>query len=689
MAELNTVIQNIFRMTVVTVSFMLSGCDGIVCSLGGGDSCLSAGGEYDRMGNPGRAAKYYESGCGSGNAEACYLAGIYWSDGGNVHADYSLAADLLQKGCKTGHGGSCRIYGEIMRDRFGDHLKAAGAFDRACRLRDYDGCNDLGGFFRNGFVTAPDDATAMNVYDLGCRNGNGASCFLLAGMHEERDMSELAFSFYDKSCTLNYGEGCNRMGSAEIQKENGTPGAMDFFRKSCELGVGEGCFNLAEIYYGSTEYRDFAEALVNYTRACRLKHGHSCHMLGDISLRGEDFSGAGEKFLHNPEIARTYLEQACDLGDADACSDLGGIHYEGAVIRKNPEEARRFFWRSCTSGSSYGCVRIGDIYRDGIGVNADEPNAVRYYGMACDMDNGTGCHNLARVYMGENYADRKAEDAYRLAQKSCSLDYAPGCRAVGDIFDKGIGRGLDVVLADKYYDVACNMRDGTACFYLGVAYYIGRGVPQNFDGARAYVALACELGEAQGCTGLGLIYLNGRGVDTDYGQAIKYISMGCSLRDRDACNNLGVMYERGNGVEQDIERAKEFYRSGCDFGSVESCFAFDDLNSREQAVGEDGDGVQKHLSGADAEKTQTAGPETHEKKIPAPEVLTSKGQNYADVKKAGKGGKSGKGRKVAVKSLNPSEEQPAAVSDGSAETASIQEKHKKDTDYPTKPEVSH
>ena len=583
MTELKTALHNMFRMMALSVvSLVLSGCDGGLCLFGDGSSCFSAGSQKERLGYHAEAADYFGKGCALGDSPSCNRAGEIWTEG-VVPANYYKAVEMFQAGCKKGFSDSCRRLGLIYREQFGDHQKSLRMIHQACRMNNQDACNDLGLVLREGFVMPPDDATAMDIFAHGCHGDNASSCFFLAGMLEERRMSDKAFVLYHKSCTLKHGSGCNRVGEIMVKNGESPTEAGEFFRKSCDLDFANGCFNLAELFFHGMENQKFREAVVLYSRACRLKHGHSCHILGEIMGNESYYAGDNVNMMHNMELSSLYLQKSCELKDGDGCNDMGTLYYSGERLAVNRKEARRFFWLACNYGNADGCVRLGHIYQDGIDVSPDGLSAEKYYLMACDRDNGEGCFRLASIYMksSDETNENRTEEAYRYAQQSCSLDFAEGCRAVGEIFDRGIGRELDVVLADKYYDVACRMNDGASCFYLGVAYYSGRGVPQDYDISREYVMKSCEMGYAQGCTGAGIIYLNGKNVEVDEALAIKYLTLGCSLKDGDACYNIGVMYERGNGVPQDTETSKRFYGAGCDLGNTEACFAYDDPSSRE------------------------------------------------------------------------------------------------------------
>lgn len=76
-------------------------------------------------------------------------------------------------------------------------------------------------------------------------------------------------------------------------------------------------------------------------------NGAECTKLGlyHIRKRGEDVSGV------------QYLQRACKLDNARACTILGNIFKDGKHACKDPFLAKRYFHKACVLGSSIACER--------------------------------------------------------------------------------------------------------------------------------------------------------------------------------------------------------------------------------------------------------------------------------------------------------------------------------------------
>jgi TPR repeat protein len=57
------------------------------------------------------------------------------------------------------------------------------------------------------------------------------------------------------------------------------------------------------------------------------------------------------------EAARLYA-QACRLGGALGCSNLGALYARGRGVERDFDEARRLFTRACATGSAAGCDNL-------------------------------------------------------------------------------------------------------------------------------------------------------------------------------------------------------------------------------------------------------------------------------------------------------------------------------------------
>jgi len=140
-----------------------------------------------------------------------------------------------------------------------------------------------------------------------CSLGSGASCFRAAQhAHDEAD-DALAVRLAERGCALDDDGACAMAGHAYWQGIDLGPTAParrdrkraeGLLRSGCALGAPEACSDLS---------------LVELERGCEGYSASACHALGDAYGRG-----AGVR--RNPNEASRFFQQACLLGDVEACA---------------------------------------------------------------------------------------------------------------------------------------------------------------------------------------------------------------------------------------------------------------------------------------------------------------------------------------------------------------------------------
>ena len=225
-------------------------------------------------------------------------------------------------------------------------------------------------------------------------------------------------------------------------------------RGTCKDGDGAACLELARA-------NDNAKHLLKL--ACDLGNAEGCY---DLALE-----------LGNTEEAAVAYEQACDGGNALACTNLGYMYEHGEGVAKDLEAGLRLFRKgcdgsACTGPNNLGCVNLGRAYRDGIGTPVD---AVRAMGLFRDVCERTPVN----------------EQDGQTIHRSCSL--------AGTIILFGKVPVRDVSRALSLLEKGCAAGDTFGCFNLGVLYEFGDEVTKDATRAAKYYARACERGDAEAC----------------------------------------------------------------------------------------------------------------------------------------------------------------------------------------------
>ena len=128
-----------------------------------------------------------------------------------------------------------------------------------------------------------------------------------------------------------------------------------------------------------------------------------------------------------PGGASSPLEAACQVGDPEACNDLGVTSLGGYGKPADVSGAARAFQRSCDAGSPDGCGNLGALYESGAGVTADVAEAARLYAHACTLGGALGCSNLGALYARGRGVERDLGEAQRLFERACATGSAAGC----------------------------------------------------------------------------------------------------------------------------------------------------------------------------------------------------------------------------------------------------------------------
>jgi TPR repeat protein len=129
--------------------------------------------------------------------------------------------------CDSKVAAACFEAGDIYDDGVEvdeDDVKARSFYEKACELRDADGCVEAASMYAGDPTgeSEPDMARAIRLYLQGCEGGSPAGCADLAELY--RDGSEVpkdkakAITFFRKACGLGDASACNEAARLEGKK---------------------------------------------------------------------------------------------------------------------------------------------------------------------------------------------------------------------------------------------------------------------------------------------------------------------------------------------------------------------------------------------------------------------------------------------------------------------------------------
>lgn len=152
------------------------------CSNGDAASCLHlAEGHLEGVGvgrDPARALELMRSACDGGLGRACgYLASAIGRQ------KLSESVELSRRGCELGYGGACIDYvgGHVLAGAPPDWRAAAPWLQKGCASGHGQACLLWGDLQRTGIGTSKDEAASKTSYRVACEGGDEDACALAEG----------------------------------------------------------------------------------------------------------------------------------------------------------------------------------------------------------------------------------------------------------------------------------------------------------------------------------------------------------------------------------------------------------------------------------------------------------------------------------------------------------------------------
>ena len=209
-----------------------------------------------------------------------------------------------------------------------------------------------------------------------CEHGDLAMCHNLAVMYDvgdrlPRDQAQ-ALRLYQIICEAGDAVGCGNVATmrwAGEGAEQDRGAAVALWRQACGApGGGESCENLEQVSKGL---------------GLSLDHGQTC--AGGSGLGCFRHAVGREREIERDEVARL-MGQACDLGFAPGCANLGQMRLRGDGVERDVEQGRGLFARACELGMAKACdeaKRLSEIpSMEMLKRNVEKARAGKYPGGA-------------------------------------------------------------------------------------------------------------------------------------------------------------------------------------------------------------------------------------------------------------------------------------------------------------------
>jgi uncharacterized protein len=460
---------------------------------------------------------------------ACVQRAEQYAQGtGGVARDAGLAAALLEQSCALGHWQSCARLGLVLAE--GDGVRAspersAQLYWLACANGPVPAaCLNLGLQYATGEGVQQSDALAATYYERACQGLNAQGCRNLEALQEAQRQAALAPERAAQVPNASF---------RALPPEKAARVRPDLL-KCFDLYSRTHCNNLGVDYARGLEVaRDEAIAAAFFEQACQLGEATACTNLTSAALAA--------RAHHRPlATADAVLSRACDEGQAVACSELG----VQALASARPEDdarARRLLTRACAAQQAMACTNLGWMYERGRGVRADAARAGGLYAKGCAAGVALACRNQAVLQARGARSRAELSAAAQGYARACDGGERRACASLASLHAQGVGTPREQARSAAWLERSCREGERGACVYLGQMHQYGNGVARDSARALALYEGACRAGAAEACVRAADL-LQGTDALADAGHVRALQARACTLGLASACEPPG-----GNG----------------------------------------------------------------------------------------------------------------------------------------------
>lgn len=262
------------------------------------------------------------------------------------------------------------------------------ANNKACQDGDAEACLAAGDAYQNGTGVGVVGDIAAILYGEACDAALPAGCSALGRFHAgaggtPSDMVK-AGKYYEMACDLGDLDACQRFASLLRSDLLGPPDyarSNAIIEQACEAGSGEVCIYLADLVLANEQWSD------NHDKAMDLLDAEC----GKASIEAcERLIAVLQKQTQRDEwLIGKYQHNACYLGRASACHDMGNRVHQGKGFTPDRNLALSYFDKACALGTAY--CDVSQALRATPDLRA-----------GCDARNVEACADLGRALSVES-----------------------------------------------------------------------------------------------------------------------------------------------------------------------------------------------------------------------------------------------------------------------------------------------
>lgn len=408
-----------------------------------------------------------------------------------------------------------------------------------------------------------------------CRNGDGAACLIdgRAALNSENNPKK-AFKIFEKGCDNNNGASCFELG---LMFEAGNVTKFDRGRakelaiRACDLKDGQACFVVGHAYEKGNGAFEKSDTLSKdyYSKSCNLGILNACKDPQEIDVaKALDKNGKTEAAIKK--------ENECLNNNFEACNAVGSYYLLGLNVPKNLQTSASYYKKSCDGGLNYGCRNLGLAYENGNGVAKDIAKALDYYKTACSKSDGGGCYDAGRIYDNGTEVAKNQRLAIMLYIDGCNLKNEKACTRLTQLPQSEVEKEKREKSEHSKWLKAkngCEQNDAEDCSRAALNFYNGNYEIKNYTKAFELLTKSCNLNSQTGCANLAYFYLRGFGTARSNEDYFKMSKKSCDLGGIHAgCMQLGEAYFYGRGVEISFKDAQKNFEKSCTANNAISCF---------------------------------------------------------------------------------------------------------------------
>jgi serine/threonine protein kinase/TPR repeat protein len=194
-------------------------------------------------------------------------------------------------------------------------------------------------------------------------NLGSTQAMLLLGENTRQSDVEYALRWFEKAAAKGNNHARVQAGLvlSNRKQEGDAVRAFEYFKAAADDGDSEGKFTAGECYYlGKGTAVDVPKALALLQEAAALNEPRAMDMLGGHFRRAKDY-----------QKARSYFEEAAQLGYIRSVVNLGVLYWQGEGVAQNYQTAVGLFKKGAEHGDSYGMFFYSQCLAEGKGAQKD------------------------------------------------------------------------------------------------------------------------------------------------------------------------------------------------------------------------------------------------------------------------------------------------------------------------------